>query len=410
MPILLQINFVINSGSTGRIAEGIGETVISEGWESYIAYGRNDAPSQSRKIDFGCELSSFVHAVGSILLDAQGLFSTIQTRKLIKDIRRINPDIIHLHNIHGDYLNYVTLFDFLAEADIPVVWSFHDCWPMTGHCSHFTYVDCDRWKTQCHDCPQLRMYPRSILLDRSRSNYRLKKKHFTSVRDLTLVPVSNWLGGLMRESFFKGKPIHRVYNGVDIDVFKPRDSREEVMRRYGLDCKFLIVGVANIWSGRKGFDDFLELSKIIGDDMQILMVGLKQKQIDILPPNIKGLRRTESVEELSSIYSAADIFINPSPEETFGLTTVESMACGTPAVVYNSTANPEIVTPETGFVVEPKHIEGLMSAIDQVRKKGKATFSAECRARVKAHFNKEDRFKEYYDLYKSILDRRKKES
>ena len=405
MPTLLQINFVVNSGSTGRIAEQLGAYVQNRGWNSFIAYGRNERPSVSQKIKIGSPLVSFVHAVGSILLDAQGLFSVCATKRLINQIMRIRPDVIHLHNLHGDYLNYRILFTFLAEQNIPVVWSFHDCWPITGHCTHFEYVNCMRWQTECYACPQLKMYPRSIGLDRSRANYLAKKESFTSVSDLTVVAVSEWLKGVVQASFLKEKAICRIYNGLDTDAFYPKDTRKAVALKYGIQRTFWVIGVASIWSGRKGLSDILSLSKLVDCDTQFILVGVSEKQLRILPSNVIGIKRTEDTSALADLYAASDVFINPSPEETFGLTTAESLSCGTPVIVCNTTASPELVTHETGFVVEPHDFEAMHAALLTVRKKGTGSYEQACRAYALNHFKKEDMLQAYYHLYTYLLSR-----
>ncbi len=404
MPTLLQINFVVNSGSTGRITEQLGTYVQGQGWDSYIAYGRNERPSESKKIKIGSPLISFVHAVGSILLDAQGLFSVCATKRLIREIERIRPDVIHLHNLHGDYLNYRILFAFLAQQNIPVVWTFHDCWPMTGHCTYFEYVGCMRWQTGCYACPQLRMYPRSIGLDRSKANYQAKKAAFTSVSNLTVVAVSDWLKGLVQQSFLKEKAICRIYNGLDTAVFRPHVApREEIAQKYGIRGSFWVLGVASIWSGRKGLEDILALSERVDADTQFILVGVSEKQLRTLPANVIGVRRTEDTEALAALYAAADVFLNPSAEETFGLTTAESISCGTPVIVCNATASPELVTPETGFIVEPHDLEAMHEALQTVRKKGTSSYEQACRAYALNHFKKEDMLQAYYRLYESLL-------
>lgn len=219
MPTLFQINVVANWGSTGRIAEEIGQMAIKCGWKSYIAYGRGKPKSQSKLIRIGNEVDMYRHALISRLLDNHGLNSNKATRKLIDRIRDIKPDIVHLHNIHGYFLNYALLFDFLKDAGIPIVWTLHDCWSFTGHCAHFTFAKCDKWINGCYSCPQINTYPTSFFRDRSKQNYEDKRKSFTSVPNLTLVPVSDWLAGLLKKSFLKEYTIHRIYNGVDLNKF-----------------------------------------------------------------------------------------------------------------------------------------------------------------------------------------------
>lgn len=399
---LLQINSVVNTGSTGRIAEEIGHKAIAAGWKSNIAYGRNERPSESELINIGNDWDIKTHGFQTRLFDRHGLGSRSATKELIGKIKEISPDIIHLHNIHGYYINIEILFNYLQTAHTPVVWTLHDCWPITGHCSHFTFVGCDKWKTKCKICPQKTSYPASWLLDRSEKNYNLKKELFTSLPNLTLVPVSNWLSGIVQESFLKSYPIKIINNGINTDVFKPSTSKT-FRTKHGLENKFLLLGVASVWCSSKGLKDFFELSKQLNNDFRIVLVGLTKKQIKQLPDNILGIERTETVEELAIMYSEADIVLNLSYEESFGLTTVEGFACGTPGIVYNATASPELIDEATGFVVEPGDINVLIKAIIQLKRNGKQLYSGACINRAHRLYMKEDRYQEYIELYNSLL-------
>lgn len=399
---LLQINSVVNSGSTGRIAEEIGQAAISVGWDSLIAFGRDEKPSTSKLIKIGNDWDIKIHGLQTRLFDRHGLASKNSTRDFIKHFELFKPDIVHLHNIHGYYLNYELLFSFLKEVNIPVVWTLHDCWPFTGHCAHFSFVGCEKWKSHCYSCPQKKEYPTSLIFDRSKKNFKLKKKRFTSLPNLTLVPVSNWLSCILKESFLKIYPIKVINNGINTEVFRPiTDHKFRI--KHQLEVKFILLGVASIWSPRKGLRDYLELSKLLDDNYQIVLVGLTREQINKLPDNILGLERTGSVEELVELYSAADIVLNLSYEETFGLTTAEGFACGTPGIVYNATASPELIDDSTGFVVEPGDLNGLMDAIKKIKVNGKEYYSNACVNRAQRHYRKEDRFKEYIELYESLL-------
>lgn len=402
MKTLLQINSVVNSGSTGRIAEEIGQTAIAAGWESYIAYGRNERPSSSKLIRIGSDKDVKLHGLQTRLFDRHGLGSKDATTALIRKVEDIKPDIVHLHNIHGYYINIEVLFLYLKKVNIPVIWTFHDCWPITGHCSHFTFVGCEKWKTQCYNCPQKTGYPASYLIDRSKKNFILKKELFNSLSNLTLVPVSQWLSGVLEESFLQNYPIKVINNGINTEVFKPSLS-SDFRNKYGLEDKFIMIGVATSWGERKGLNDFIELSKLLDSDYQIVLVGLTKKQIELLPKNILGIERTENVEELADIYSSADIVLNLSYEETFGLTTVEGFACGTPGIVYNATASPELIEESTGVVVEQGNMNKLVEAIYTIKNNGKQYYSDACVNRAHRLYKKEDRYREYIDLYESLL-------
>ncbi|NQU84849.1 MAG: glycosyltransferase [Mariniphaga sp.] len=403
MKNLLQINSVVNSGSTGRIAEEIGQTALNNGWESYIAYGRNERSSKSKLIRIGTDWDIKMHGIQTRLFDRHGLGSKIATEIIVRQIEQIKPDIIHLHNLHGYYLNIELLFNYLSKADLPVVWTLHDCWPMTGHCSHFDFAGCEKWKTLCYDCPQKTSYPSSILFDRSPKNYNLKKQLFTSVRNLTIVPVSSWLGGIVKQSFLSKYPIRVINNGVDLDMFSLQNNTEEVRGKYGIGNRFMLMGVATTWSERKGLEDYMKLSKTLTNDIIIVLVGLSTAQLKTLPPTIIGIARTENISELAKLYSAANIILNLSAEETFGLTTVEGFACGTPSIVYNCTANPELITPETGFIVQKGDIQDLIHAINTIKAKGKSSYGIACRERAEKLYDKVERYRDYLNLYELKL-------
>lgn len=405
MPKLLQLNTVVNCGSTGTITEAIGAMAIANGWESYIAFGRFPRTSESKLIPFGSKWSIFLHGLQTRLFDRHGLGSVLATKKLIKQIKHIQPNVIHLHNIHGYYINIKILFDFLKVADIPVVWTLHDCWAFTGHCSYFDFVQCEKWKTHCEHCPQKKEYPASLFFDRSKNNFSQKKQWFTSVKNMTIVPVSYWLGDLVKESFFADIPIHVIQNGIDTNVFTPQSdaAKENIRNKYGIGERRIVLGVASPWAERKGLKDFVRLSEIIGDDIAIVLVGLNKEQIRSLPKNIIGLERTEDRQQLVDLYSAADVFVNPTWEDNFPTTNLEALACGTPVITYKTGGSVEAVTAETGFVVEKGNLLEFAAAISYVIGKGNGHYAQACRARAEKYFNKQVKFEEYYRLYEGLL-------
>ncbi|MBR1774415.1 MAG: glycosyltransferase [Bacteroidales bacterium] len=405
---LLQINVSANSGSTGKIAEDIGKVVLSQGWKSYIAYGRTGNKSASELIKIGDSYGWNVkeHGFETRLFDNHGLSSRLATKKFIKQLDAINPDIIHLHNIHGYYINYKILFEYLIKKDIPVVWTLHDCWAFTGHCGHFDFVGCFKWKTGCCACPCRQDYPKSQFLDCSRKNFLLKKQLFTSVKNMTIVPVSHWLGGLVKESFLKNYPMEVIHNGIDLNIFKPYNDTQAVRDKYNLNGKFVLLGVANIWSKRKGLADYLELSKIIDKDTVIVLVGLNDRQLKDLPQNIIGIKRTENQQQLVELYSLADVVLNLSYEETFGLTTVEGFACGTSSIVYDKTASPELIKDSSGHVVQAGNIKQIKEAVEKIRTNSKEEYQKTCRQRAENFYNKDVVFKKYSDIYNKVLKER----
>lgn len=402
MPTLLQINVVVNSGSTGRIAEEIGQVAIANGWMSFIAYGRNDRPSKSNLIKIGSNFDIKLHGLQTRLFDRHGLGSVNSTKKLIDQIEAIKPDIIHIHNLHGYYINIAILFKYLASRNFPIVWTFHDCWPITGHCSHFDFIGCNKWKTKCFKCPQKKEYPASYGIDRSEKNYQLKKEIFNSLKSLTIVTVSNWLHKIINQSFLKNIPSKVINNGIDTELFKPR-SNMKLQAKYSLAGKFIILGVASTWSPRKGLSDFVKLSKEIDSSIMIILIGLNNTQIKYLPSNIIGISRTENTYELADFYSLADVYINPTWEDNFPTTNLEALACGTPLVTFNTGGSIESVSQETGFIVEKGDIKGLSQAIETVKRNGKEHYSSACRERALKLYDKNDRYKDYLNIYNQYI-------
>lgn len=377
---VLQINTVCGVGSVGRIVRQIHEALREKGHESYIAYGRKPLGCDGA-IRIGGDLDVYFHVFLTRVFDLHGFGSKKATKKFLKIVEEINPDIIHLHNIHGYYLNIEVLFDFLKSFDKPVVWTLHDCWAFTGHCSHFTYAKCERWKTGCYSCPEKKSYPRSVIFDNSKSNYARKKKAFTGAKNMTLVTPSQWLAGLVKESFLRDYPVQVIPNGIDTEVFKPTPS--DFKKRYGLDGKFLILGVANVWEKRKGFDYFLDLSKYLSDDEIIVLVGLSDERIKNLPNNIIGIKRTNSAKELAEIYTAADVFFNPTLEDNYPTVNLEAQACGTYVITFDSGGAKEtIISKESGIAIKPCNAEDIMNLIRVLRSKGRKPANVDSSAKL----------------------------
>lgn len=405
MPTLLQISIEVNSGSVGRIAEQIGETVLENGWSSYITYARNNNHSKSEVIKIGNKLDLYWHGLETRIFDNHCFSSKSATEDLINRIKEIKPDIIHLHHLHGYFINIEILFDYLRESNIPIVWTFHDCWSFTGHCTHFDFVGCEKWKTECYNCEQKSEYPKSLLFDRSKQNFIDKERIFNSVKNLTIVSVSKWLSEKVNESFLRNHESRIIYNGVNLERFYPKDTRSKIDELYGTKDKFLLLGVATTWETRKRLEDFIELSSLLVETFIIVLIGLSTEQIKKLPKNVIGIERTDSQDELCAFYSAADLFLNLSVEETFGLTTAEALACGVPSIVYNATACPELVNEDTGFIVEKQDLNALVKAIKKSRRLGKSHYANACRNRAVSLFDKNERFLEYFNLYNEILNR-----
>lgn len=398
---VLQINTVANSGSTGRITEGIGQEIIKKGWQSYIAYGRTANPSTSILIKIGNTIDHYLHALITRLTDRHGEGSVYATKKLISKIKKINPDIIHLHNVHGYYLNIRMLFNYLKESNKPIVWTLHDCWTFTGHCSHYEFVDCQKWQTICNSCPQKFEYPKSFF-DNSKNNFIQKRELFTSLNNLYLVPVSFWLKKQLEKSFFKEIPAHVINNGIDLNEFK--HTKSNLKENLGFKDKFIILGVASTWDNKKGLDVFIELSKVLNDDFKIVLIGLNQNQVNHLPHNILGKLRTESINELARYYSMADVFLNPTLQDTFPTTNLEAQACGTPVITYKSGGSPETISFETGIVVEKLDIKSLVNEINDLFINRDRFSKKELRNYAETNFNRNVKFKEYLSLYERIIN------
>jgi glycosyltransferase involved in cell wall biosynthesis len=409
MKKLLHINPVLRpSTSTGRIIQEIGAVAMADGWDNYIAYskGRDGVmPSASKLVPVGSKLSVAVHGLMTRFFDMHGLGSKVATRRFIKEIEKIKPDVIHIHNIHGYFLNYKILFNYLSKTDIPVVWTVHDCWLYTGHCYHYANVGCEKWKNQCKKCPQKTAFPTSILLDRSKRNFTDKRGAFTSLKNLTIVTVSEWMKDEMSNSFLKDCNFMVIHNGIDLNVFDVKSDDKALREKYNLGDKKIILGLASIWSKEKGWYDFVQMSKMLDDDEVIVMVGVNEKQMEQLPKGIIGIRRTENVHQLAELYSAATAFVNPTWQDNYPTVNLEAIACGTPVVTYRTGGSIEAVTEDTGYVVEQGDVEGLLKAVREIKNKGKEQYTARCRAHALENFSKEERYADYLKLYENITHR-----
>lgn len=415
MPRVFHVSGAINYGAPGRIVEQIGLLAEKNGYECLVAHStRNENPSQLRHYAMTTRWQEVVHALGAKFLDLHGLLSTAQTITLVERIKDYQPDIIHLHNIHGYFCNFKVLFEYLDSVDTPVVWTLHDCWSFTGRCFHFVGVDCYKWKTGCYDCKAEPSYTVSKYYDRSKELYALKKRLFSSVKNLTLVPVSDWQAAFLKDSFLKDCNVHTIHNGVDIEKFIPMNGNR-LRDKHKLDGKFVILGVASPWNTRKGLDDFYRIRTMFSDEFAIVMVGLTSKQIEKLPDGIIGIARTESQQELAEYYSMADVFVNLTYLDTFPTTNLEALACGTPVVTYRTGGSPEAICDTacekvekagaeyypTGMVVEQGDVEGIIRCIREL--KSRPINAAVCRQRAVEHFDKDKCFEEYIRLYESLI-------
>lgn len=401
MKTLLQINITSNWGSTGKIAEAINLAAQRKGWECSTAYGRWANPSKFPTYKVGNKWDMYVHYFENRFFDREGLSSRRATKALIRHIEKLKPDVISLHNIHDHYLNYELLFRYLNETDIKVVWTFHDCWAFTGHCFHFVTKDCMRWKTGCHDCSLHHLYPNTVL-DRSVKNYALKKELFSANKNLAIVACSDWLGDFVKESFLKDKRIEVIHNGVDLQTFRPQEGKESREGKEGKRGLFKIIAVSSVWYPNKGELDIYKLRTMLPEDeYEITMVGLSAEQAKNLPEGIRGIQRTQNVQELAQLYSEADVLINPTYEDNFPTVNIEALACGTPVITYRTGGSPEAVDDKTGMVIEQGNVVGLANAVMQM--KDTPLSSADCRKRAEEHFDKDKCFEKYIELYDELL-------
>lgn len=410
MKTLLQINPVLRvNTSTGRIMQEIGELAMQHGWRSCIAYskGRDGIKScQSEVIPVGNKWSTIWHGLETRLFDRHGLASNEPTRLFVKQIQELKPDVIHIHNIHGYFLNYQILFDFLAQSNIPVVWTVHDCWLYTGHCYYYSYAGCNKWQTGCGHCPQKREFPASWLIDRSHQNYEDKKQAFTSLPldQLTIVPVSEWIREEMQYSFFRNNQFHVIHNGINTNIFNIYNP-EQVKQKYGLNGKHILLGVASIWSREKGFDDCIQMADLLHPDEMLVLVGVRPEQQKKLKKNMLGIPRTENIHQLAELYAAADAFINPTWQDNYPTVNLEAIACGTPVVTYRTGGSIEAITDQTGFIVPQGNVKEMLEAARLISQRGKAYYQQPCRTYALENFRKEDRYQDYLDLYDKLTER-----
>ena len=393
---VLMINSVCGIRSTGRICTDLADALTEKGHTVKIAYGRENVPEKYMKyaVRINTDLDVKLHGIRSRLLDDTGFGSRKATENFIKWIKEYDPDVIHLHNLHGYYINIDVLFRYLAEAKKKVIWTLHDCWAFTGHCAYFSYAGCEKWKSGCFECPQKKEYPKSLIIDNSKKNWILKKELFTSIEDMVLVTPSKWLASLVKESFLNKYPVEVIYNGIDTDVFKP--TKSDFRTKNGLEDKKIILGVASVWDRRKGLYDFIKLSELLDDTYKIVLVGLSNEQMNGIPEKILGIPRTNSATELAEIYSAADVFVNPSVEETMGLVTVEAMACGTPVITYNLTAVPEVVCEKCGYTVSAS-VDNIFHSINR------CNFNNEECVNWAMNYEKNKKYLQYLSIYDVVI-------
>lgn len=397
---IVQINGGV-FGSTGKIMFGITKLLEAKG-DSVICASPITTTNRKKQpahkyYKIGTFFSRRCDVFFSRLTGKQNCFARIATKNLIRKLVCFHPDIVHLHNLHGDYINIPLLFKYIKQNNIKTVWTLHDCWSFTGHCTHFTMVNCDKWKTGCYNCPQYKEYPKS-LFDNSKKMYRLKRNWFTGIKDLKIVTPSEWLAGLVKQSFLKDYPVKVINNGIDLNVFKPTES--DFRKKYNIsDNKYILLGVAFGWGKRKGLDVFIELQKRLDKDKyQIVLVGTDDNVDKLLPKEIISIHRTQNQTELAEIYTAADLFVNSTREENYPTVNMESIACGTPVITFRTGGSPEILTEKTGLVVDCDDVEGLQHGIEKICEKNLFS-TGDCIEQAK-NFDMNKRLNKYELLYR----------
>ena len=388
-----------NYGSTGNIMLQVLELARAKGDEAYASFP-NSNDNLKKHVDYqmpiGNQFLRDIHIKAAVLTGFNDCFSLLATKRFLSQVEKYNPDIIHLHNSHGWYINLPMLFRYIKKHRIRVVWTLHDCWSFTGHCPHFTMAQCDKWKTGCNNCPLFREYPQSFV-DNSRYMYNLKKKWFTGVENMTLVTPSQWLADLVKESYLKDYPVKVIHNGIDLEIFKPTPSN--FRKKHAIpDNKYIVLGVAFGWDERKGLDVFVELARRLDTEKyQIVLVGTDDNVDKRLPRSIISIHRTQNQTELAEIYTAADVFANPTREEVLGLVNLEALACGTPVITFKTGGSPECIDETCGVVVDCDDITALVQEIIRICET--SPFSQEMCLKRAMGFDKDNKYKEYIALY-----------
>lgn len=388
---IVQLNVTCGVGSTGKICLAVSRLLNERGVENYILFSEGDSDYEYG-IKYADKYEIKLEALKSRIFGNYGFNSKALTKKLIDKLDEIKPDVVHLHNLHGHGCNLEMLFSYFKEKNIKLYWTFHDCWAFTGYCPHFDMVGCDKWQTQCGNCPQKGAY--SFFFDKSGKLYSKKKELFSGL-DLTIITPSEWLRGLVKKSFLKDYEVKVINNGIDLDIFRPRESN--FREKYSLGGKFAVLGVAFNWDERKGIDVFSDLARTLPTDCAVVLVGTSESTRKLLPQNVIAIDRTENQQELAEIYSACDLFLNATREDTFPTVNIEALACGTPVLTFDTGGSSEITDSTCGMKVRKNDVEALRKALLMIKEN--RPFTREACLKKSAEYRKDDKFREYADLY-----------
>jgi len=404
---VLLVNTVLGYSSTGKICQEIYETVVGEGHEAVVAYGRGE-PNPPH-VKFGSDVETGFHLLETRLFDRHGQGSHFSTQRLVDLMKSFRPDIVHLHNLHGYYLNVEMLFEYLELSGVKTIVTLHDCWLMTGHCAFFSYVDCQKWATLCEHCPQVSSYPNSLFLDRSTKNHLLKKHIFGKIpsSQIVLVAPSQWLCDVVSQSFLSKFSTRVINNGIDLSIFQSKMSeKEDPLKSVTVEKKFVVLAVASVWENRKGLRFVRELASLLPSECLVVVVGRVSPKDRFTSPNVVFIERTSSRDELATLYRRADVFVNTTMDDNYPTTNLESLACGTPVVTFDTGGSPESVTESTGIVVKKGDVPELVQAVLRIRLLGKNHFSESCVSQAKERFGNQLSSKRYLDLYHQLLQER----
>lgn len=391
---VVQINATCGSGSTGRLCVEISKLLTADNKENYVFFASHSTNyNLGKKYVKPIELN--LASVKSRLFGNWGFNTKIPTRRLLKQLKEINPDIVHLHNVHGQNVNITALFKYFKKNNTKLLWTFHDCWAFTAYCPHFDMIGCEKWKTECQNCPYRKNV--SWFFDRSKTMFQRKKKLFSGL-DLTVITPSQWLANLVKQSFLKEYPVTVINNGIDLSVFKPALS--DFRNKYNVGNRYIVLGVAFDWDNRKGLDVFLSLANRLGDNYKVVLVGTNSEVDKLLPNNVISIHRTQNQHELAAIYTAADVFVNPTREENYPTVNMESIACGTPVVTFATGGSPEIVDASCGIVVPKNDVEAMLKAVQTVCEE--KAFTAEACLEYAQNFDNDKRLYNYLALYRGV--------